>query len=369
MLFNHLKSVCFFIAAILTTNFLFAQSGGYWIRGKVLQTENQAPLAGASVFAENTTLGTYTDSSGSFTLLLPAGGYTLSASYTGFQTAIQRVSGSDHGPLTFLLSIREKTLQEVAVVSTGEVKNGWEKYGKQFLEGFIGRSSNSEHCQITNPEQVRFFYSKRKNRLKVMANEPVRIENRALGYVIRCELDSFVLDIHSGESMYTGTMVFEEMTDSTGAMRAQWDSSRLYTYRGSVLEFMRAFYQQQLAANGFEVGRIESKGGKAVFVREQKPYEWLNVHSDSATGVIRFSMNQSELAVHYFLEGPDEAYLKQVPGKSPDYQLSKILLKPGMEYTIEQNGYYYDQQEIILDDYWSWCKLADLLPYDYRPSQ
>ena len=75
------------------------------------------------------------------------------------------------------------------------------------------------------------------------------------------------------------------------------------------------------------------------------------------------------MAVHYFLEGPDDAYLKQVPGKSPDYQLSRMLLKPGLEYTVEQNGYYYDQQEIILDDYWSWCKLADLLPYDYRPNQ
>jgi hypothetical protein len=369
MLSNQIKSVCFFIAVMLTTSILLAQSGGYWISGQVLRSDNQAPLAGASVFAENTTLGTYTDSTGSFKMLLPAGGYTISATYTGFQTAVQRVSGSEKGPLTFVLSIREKTLQEVAVVSTGEVKNGWEKYGKQFLDGFIGRSSNSEHCQITNPDQVRFFYSKRKNRLKVIANEPVRIENKALGYVIRCELDSFVLDIQSGESMYSGNMVFEEMTDSSGTMRAQWDSSRLYTYRGSILEFMRVLYQQQLATHGYEVGRIETKGSKAVFSPVQKPYEWMNVRHDSVMRVVRFSMNQSELAVHYFLDGPDEAYLKQVPGKSPDYQLSKLLLKAGMEYTVEQNGYYYDQQEIILDDYWSWCKLADLLPYDYMPIQ
>jgi hypothetical protein len=34
---------------------------------------------------------------------------------------------------------------------------------------------------------------------------------------------------------------------------------------------------------------------------------------------------------------------------------------------IEQNGYYYDQKDILTSGYWSWEKLADLLPYDYDP--
>ncbi len=359
------KGIIFSIILLITVT---ASAQSYRISGRVVRADDRTPLAGASVFAENTTLGTYTDSAGQFSLVLPAGGYALSVSYTGFQSISQRITSSDPTPLDFALQVREKTMQEVAVVSTGEVKNGWEKHGQQFLDGFIGKSSNSTLCQILNPEHVRFFYSKRKNRLKVIADETVRVENRALGYIIRCELDSFVLDLQSGESMYSGTLLFEEMTDSTGNLRAQWDSTRLYTYRGSVLEFMHALYDRQLTAHGFEIGEIQTKGGKSVFVMNKKPYEWLNLERDSSSEVMHFSSTHPELAIHYFLEGPDEAYLKQVPGKSPDYQLSKILLKPGVVYSIEKNGYFYEQNDLVFDDYWSWCKLADLLPYGYKPS-
>ena len=33
--------------------------------------------------------------------------------------------------------------------------------------------------------------------------------------------------------------------------------------------------------------------------------------------------------------------------------------------TILENGYFYDQRETLALGYWSWEKLADLLPYTY----
>ncbi len=32
---------------------------------------------------------------------------------------------------------------------------------------------------------------------------------------------------------------------------------------------------------------------------------------------------------------------------------------------IEQNGYYFDQNDLVVNAYWSWEKVADLLPYNY----
>ncbi len=55
---------------------LFSQSY-YTISGKVVDVASQTPLQGASVFAQNTTLGTATDVNGNFKLQLPNGGYDL----------------------------------------------------------------------------------------------------------------------------------------------------------------------------------------------------------------------------------------------------------------------------------------------------
>ena len=52
-------------------------------------------MQGASVFAENTTLGTATDQDGNFILELPIGGYSLVVTYTGFNTQSIRISNTE----------------------------------------------------------------------------------------------------------------------------------------------------------------------------------------------------------------------------------------------------------------------------------
>jgi hypothetical protein len=32
---------------------------------------------------------------------------------------------------------------------------------------------------------------------------------------------------------------------------------------------------------------------------------------------------------------------------------------------IEENGYFFEQSDVISTGYWAWKKLAELLPYDY----
>ena len=59
--------------------------------------------------------------------------------------------------------LKEKSLEEVAVVSTGEAKNGLEKFGPFFMDEFIGKSKNSSLCKLKNPEVLKFYFSKRKN--------------------------------------------------------------------------------------------------------------------------------------------------------------------------------------------------------------
>ena len=68
------------LLSILSYSGLRAQ---FTVTGVVLDSSSREPLYGASVFAQNTTLGTATDKQGNFNLALKAGGYDLVISFTG----------------------------------------------------------------------------------------------------------------------------------------------------------------------------------------------------------------------------------------------------------------------------------------------
>src|SRR5215510_9321773 len=90
-----------------------AQQSEYVITGKVIDQSTQLPLAGASVFCQNTTIGVISNSEGNFTMRLPNGGYDLIVSYTGYETFQQRINNENAGtPISIELQKQDKSLQE-----------------------------------------------------------------------------------------------------------------------------------------------------------------------------------------------------------------------------------------------------------------
>ena len=173
-----MKKASFFLICLCCSLASFAQSY-FTVYGKVISAETRQPLQGASVFAENTTLGTATDAEGNFRLNLPGGGYNLIITFTGHNTEIKRINNANANDrsVVFELTQQQKQMEEVAVVATSEVKDGWNKYGDFFIEKFIGQTNNSRLSTILNKEAVKFYFSKKRNRLKVLATEPLIIEN------------------------------------------------------------------------------------------------------------------------------------------------------------------------------------------------
>src|SRR5579871_1599426 len=70
---------------------LTALSQNFIVRGTIKDEKSGQPLPGASVFAQNTTIGTISDSAGRFALRLPNGGYDMIVSYTGYETRSTRI--------------------------------------------------------------------------------------------------------------------------------------------------------------------------------------------------------------------------------------------------------------------------------------
>ena len=98
---------------------VFSQSN-YTISGKIIDETTKLPLQGASVFAENTTIGTATDNDGVFHLKLPNGGYSIVITFTGYQTETKRVTTADAGNSEIIIEIKkkEKSMEEFVVRAT-----------------------------------------------------------------------------------------------------------------------------------------------------------------------------------------------------------------------------------------------------------
>jgi hypothetical protein len=373
-----MKKLFFILLAFLSTSFSFAQSNSFYITGTVINAETKAPMQGASVFAENTTFGTATDADGKFTLQLPNGGYGIVVSFTGFNSWSQRVSNTESQVLLVSMTPKEKMMQEVSIVSTGEVKNGWEKYGKVFTDEFLGKSINGNSCTIKNPETLKFFYSKRKGRLKVMAEDAIIIQNDALGYTIKYQLDSFVhertvtpvintiIENNNDVTVYTGFPLFEEMTSTDSVQLLKWAEARKKAYNGSVLHFMRSLYDMQLAEEGFEIQFIVKMNDNDTALKLKDFYGALNVSATDSISPITIMPNQPAVGVIYRNEKPSEAYLKENEFEPSKFQFSTLNFLPRKQISIEQNGYYFEQNDLTFTGYWSWMRMGDALPYDYE---
>jgi len=351
------------ILALFLSFPLFSQEKVFYVSGKIIDEKTSQALAGASVFCQNTTIGTVSKADGSFSLKLTNGGYDMVVSYTGYETRVIRIGrgNKENDSLTVELKEQDKSLGEVVVAGSAEVADGWSKYGQFFLDNFIGTTPNAAQCVLENKEAVKFYFYKKRNKLKIKSAQELVITNNALGYKIKYQLDSFVYEYTTNVSSYTGYPLFEEMT-GTPEQQDTWKQNRLYTYSGSRLHFIRSWYDSTLKDEGFVLEMADSnKKNATVLVKD--PYDPKLYSVDSGDVVINLA---GRLRVSYTNQVPDKKYLQEnkfPPGTR--VQISAMDILNGLE--IEENGYFYDQAEVTNIGYWSWKRLAELLPYDYIP--
>lgn len=366
---KHFVTILLFIFCFLLTNVpLFSQVNYYVVKGKVIDKNTKKPLPGASVFAQNTTFGEASNADGNFTIKLPDGGYALVVSFTGYETEAIRINNtsSQNDSLIFELSPKEKSLEEVTIAISNEVKDGWQKYGEFFTQNFIGQSKFAKQCVIKNPEVLHFYFSKKRNRLKVSATEPLMVNNFALGYNLKFTIDSFTNDYNTHTNLFIGYPLFEEM-QGTPEQQQTWRENRSIAYKGSMLQLMRSIYNRTLEKDGFELQFIIKNNDEEIPIPLQNLYGALNYEKDDSTNTVEFRPNQNEVAVIYKNAKPEQAYLISDSSIKKDFQLSTLFFAPGESITIEQNGYYYDQTDITANGYLGFKKTGDMLPYDYVP--
>jgi hypothetical protein len=394
-----IPAIILFFIFLFPASFTAKAQDKNFIAGRVLNGETEAAIPNASVFITNTSRGTVTSVNGTFDLRgIPAGKYDLIISSVGYNTQVYSFS-SDKLPLQLKIYLEPKATELDAVIVEPYEKDGWQKWGKFFIENFIGTTGASKLCKIRNYKTLRFRHSKKKNILTVVADDPLVIENRELGYRITYQLENFSYDFGKNTLFYLGYTLFEDMAKDTVNIPKRFLRERHAAYKGSIVHFIRSLYTNKLVENGFEVKRVErientekervkalmrGKSGSGRYNDSSEYYERIlrqedyqdiySKHNLSADSLVSINGDkQHEMFFRNYIQvmfrnGLEEKSFLLSTGQNRKqyYPRSLVMLLNGIPVTIDQSGSCYPPTEFFSSGYWAWSeKIAHLLPTEY----
>lgn len=385
------------------------------VKGTVISETGGQPVPFASVFINNSTLGTTTDENGHFSLSrLTPGKHELVVSLLGYEKFFTVITVPREKPLTILL--REKSTQLDQVTVRAFDKDGWKTWGTLFTESFIGTSANAQRTVLKNAKDLRFRHNKKENVLEVFAVAPLRIQNRALGYDLEYHLELFRIDFKNNSQVYAGYPFFKEPRSVSKSHTRKREAA----YHASLMKFMRSLYRNTVQKDGYTVrkmveirnrekerikalrdkytlkeldasGRLLSVSAPAypedIYTADSlayfrsvlsQPDSKFSLYKDTLSTFQLVSTDAEGLKKLYFkdylyvvntLHKEDPLYLEfKREKRAPAPQTSLLSMLEDEAIEIQENGNYFPPLNLFTGDYWGWSnKIADLLPLDYRP--
>ncbi|KAA3440304.1 carboxypeptidase-like regulatory domain-containing protein [Rufibacter hautae] len=385
------------------------------VAGTVVDAQTKKPLGFATVFIAQTTYGTNSAENGTFKLSsLPAGTHELVVSFLGYETLSHKFTLQAGQQLSFRFELMPKAnaLQEIVI----RPDTNWKQNYSIFLKNFIGQTENAAKTEIINADVLYFQFDPEARLLTAEAIKPLIIENRALGYRLHFVLEDFQVNFANSQTFHAGYPRFEKMKPRSNAQQKRWEEARLNAYNGSLMHFTRALYRKNLEAEGFNVRRLErrpnpnrppeaeiqaglnrarnqqmgtimriSQGGAqedslsywsrmagldktvAFLYKDPIPYEQL-VAPDASGERLRLQFKDN-LNVVYTKEKEELGFVNQrvfSKRRASGFQTSLLTLTEPYTF-IEPNGMILNPYSHLVEGYWAWEKLAEMLPLDYSP--
>ena len=306
------------------------------IQGKVIDKETKEPLENVNVFLNNTTIGTTTNNEGAFLIKnVPYGSYNIIFSYLGYEVESKNLDSYKPYTFEFDIKLEPKPINLNQVNVTSEVPEDWQDDLEEFTTIFIGETDNSKKTKILNPEVLNFV--KKGRELKAYSDSVVKIENKALGYMLYIVLDSVVYTPNA-KVLYKLYPRFKELSPASKDEEEEWKANRQITYLDSPRHFYYALVHKQLSEDYYSLRDIS---GNLISPDD------LDITCDKDSNLYEFKYT-GKLEVQSF------------------FNQKNILTFYYPSVTIDKNGniisYFYS---VEINGYWANQRIADLLPRNY----
>jgi hypothetical protein len=383
----------------------FAQSA---ISGRVLNQADGKPVANASVFISNATIGDKTAADGTFTLHgVKSGKYDLVVSIIGFELYTQQITatGSNIKLPDIMLLSKTMLLSEVKIKPVHDYNRGM--YLNWFTDEFLGTSEIAKDCKIINPEMLDFDYDNVKDVLKASSVDFLVIENNTLGYRVKYLLTNFVLNRNRLEKhfSYNGFVLFEQM-DGSDVQKKRWLKARQAVYENSTMHFLRALVNGNLADEGFQMQQLSvyynpERPPDTLIQSKIKYYTNLKAKAANEKDSLAFWVKKSKIKANllklntYPLEGceivqktnqdglyalgceNDALYITynkyghfdtkgRIDNVDDKYNIENSIIKFNNSYALfDANGWINNPESVLISGVWAKDRVAELLPEDF----
>jgi len=320
------------------------------VRGQVVDDSTGAPIPLANVFVVSSKIGAATDRGGRFELTnVPLGSWEVVASIVGYVPAIRSVQLADSTALKLIFRLKPRPVQMASVEVEEKDPAEWRRQLKKFSDAFFGSTRNASLCRFLNQEVLDFAIEKETGQLSVTAREPLRVENKALGYLFQCVL--MYSTVGNGTFQFTAYVGFEGLRAANDSEARGWENSRRKAYYGSKRHFLESLIRKRSKEEGFTANLMGFSLPREALQRSVG----LGVNPDTLVSP-GDSPYERRLSFMGFL---------QVIYSRENVQHISLLELHGPVAVIYTNG--LNPLGIWTHGYWSLQRAAEMLPVDYEP--
>jgi hypothetical protein len=363
-----LRAFVKFFLGLFALLFCF-QVNAQTVKGKITDEQTGEALPFANVFISNTTLGSTTDIDGNFEITgqIPQT-FELAASFVGYYTKYRNVAlgGRTEVTVHFQLEPRIGQLDEIQLKARRDKK--WERNLKRFERVFLAVADDPflKDNKILNP-WVLDFDQGREGGMKYFvaaAQEPLQIENKALGYHVEYHLQSFV-ETRRGFQYY-GLVNFQELEDEH-----EIEDLRNSTFQGSLRHFIRSLVGNKIDTLEFEMYKvIPDRFGvhRTNDFYEELRESIVRVQRDSLyiceleNGMIRVDLPY-KLELHNLKMPWPNDYYENV------YHSISWLEAPNGYFEVDESGIMKDPTQLQRSGFIGRERIARFLPHDFEPTK
>lgn len=330
----------FWFFPLLTSGQSENNQSGYTISGKVIDTSTGEPLPFCNIYFSQSLKGATSDVNGNFVLSdVLSGDYDLITSFIGFTTYRTRISITDADINNFTIKLNPdiQSLESIEVV--GKRDKEWERKLKQFEKIILGQTGFSKQCEIKNPWIISF--SGDKNSFTATANQSIEIENNALGFLVKLDLNRFQKFKEVFE--FNGYFHFSQLQARSAADLERWKLNRLTAYNGSLPHFFKTAIKGDWRESGYTVESVSQALGNQKIKPDVRPNgdEWLFY----SNGLTQINYH------HEYHEGESQA--------------SMIASRTNRPIRLTSKGIPKDPTSFAISGYLSLEGVSTLLPLEY----
>lgn len=409
---NTKSQLFLFLFLLFITPVVFCQKN---LTGIILDENSHKPIGYASVYISGTTIGTYTDSKGCFTLNNVPTSCQIVVSHVAYNVQMKPIDESTPDKLAIYIKEKTRQLNEVKVAD----KSRRAANIKTFRQAFLGDDYWGKNAILKNDSVLTFSYhtdttlrkadstdfiKQRKYKsvgqnskwssdsafittttqvFAVRSKTPLMIELPLLGYTVFVDLIDFSLKTYKNWTDYYSWAYyrFSAYSGISSRQQSKFEKNRENAYYNSMKHFCQSLFFDRLRENGYLLAALtyndSTKRNEQTFVDIKS-----HLHYNESKELCITGLKDKKLSIYYFervngkpidltissrIEGNNNIWEKFRTGYNPEN--NSFVLFQSDTCNIRHNGSIPHNSNILFGGKFGSKRAGALLPNNFVPKE